>query len=294
MLVSIDKSAMTAEQREYPFRENLMQLVEEVGRANPLLNFICDPNCVTRDWNSKLPLPDGGTGGYEHMTYKVKVFQDGEELGALLVSSRYRRSVGSELVYGVESFRIRKERGRDDTAFSKDLKVALRTAKKTLVCRADEELVNHIYNQVKSDLFQLQNALRNAVRYSLDVSTEAMVYAEAAYVAHLQGKATVELPVKLVSIRNYEEYLKRCGDQKSCETLCNKFDNGDGYAIKVLEDGKLICIDTLDKRIIKYKDFDSLPNDIANKFAMFKVLSINEVYEHLGVKLTELFYFIVK
>jgi hypothetical protein len=63
--------------------------------------------------------------------YRVKVYQDGEHLGALHSTTRYSRDVGNEKVYGIESFRIRKERGNsDDTAYSKDMKVALRTVKK--------------------------------------------------------------------------------------------------------------------------------------------------------------------
>lgn len=297
MPVTINKEALTAEQRAYPLRPNLAELVVEVARMNPLLEFMCDPHCTTRDWNREKDNGNGERGGYENYIYKVKVLQDGEELGALTISTRYRRSVGSELVYGIESFRINKERGRSDTTYSKDLKVALRTAKKSLVARATDEMFSHVYNQVKHNLDNLLTSMRNGVRYAIDLSDEALAYAQAAYLAHRQGKSTVEMPVKLKSVRDYDEYLRRC-EQLECVTkLHDDFTNREGYAVKVLEDGKIVVV-RLDKLIneavVKYKDIDSLPSDMANKFVMFKVINDQEPYDHLGVKFENGFFFITK
>ena len=59
MSVTINKEAMTAEQRPYPMRENLAQLVTEVSRMNPLLDFMCDTHCTAKDWNRD-------SGGYDN------------------------------------------------------------------------------------------------------------------------------------------------------------------------------------------------------------------------------------
>jgi hypothetical protein len=287
MLVTINKESMTAEQRTYPMRENLAELVAEVARTNPLLEFMCDAHCTTKDWIS-------AKGGYDHFTYKVKVLQDGEELGALTISTRYRRAVGSENVYGIESFRISKERGRGDTTYSKDLKVALRTAKKTLVARATEEMFNHVYAQVKHNLDNLLATMRNGVRYSVDLNDEAMAYAQAAYSAYKQGKTTVEMPVKLKSVRDYDEYLRRCEHMDCVNKLVDNFKARNGYAIKVLEDGKIVCVHLDSNTVVKYQDIDNMPSDIANKFVMFKVINAQEPYDHIGVKFDGGFFFITK
>lgn len=294
MPVTINKEAMTAEQRAYPLRPNLAEFVTEVAHANPLLEFMCDTHCVTRDWNSNLVKENGEKGGYEHFTYKVKVLQDGEEVGALSTSTRYRRSVGSEMVYGVESFRISRERGRGDITYSKDLKVALRTAKKALVARATDEMFNHVYAQVKHNLDNLWSSMRNGVRYSIDMSEEAMIYAQAAYSAHKEGKTTVELPVKLKSVRDYDEYLRRCEQMDCVNKLNDDFKARNGYAVKVLEDGKIVSVNLEDNVVAKYQDIDSLPSDMANKFVMFKLISSHEPYDHLGVKFDGGFFFITK
>lgn len=294
MLVTVDKSELTAQQRELPYKNLLAELVETVGTANPLLSFGCDKTCLTKDWNRELPNPNGGTGAYEEKIYKVKVYQDGELLGALHSNTRYRRSIGAEDVYGIESFRISKERGAQSTTYTKDLKVALRTAKKMLMARGRDELYTHVFNIVRNQLRNFENDLRNGVRYSIDVSSEAMTYAELAYNAHLQGKTTVELPVQPKSVRNYEEYLTRCAQFKLAITMNNSFNDKKGYAVKVLDDNQIVVVTLADDSVTKYRDFDALPADIASKFAMFKVLQDKDPYEHIGVGLGEKFYFVVQ
>lgn len=295
MLVTIDKSELTAQQREYPHRELLDELVEAVGKANPLLTFKCDDKCLTRDWNKDKPnTVNGGTGAYDDKVYRVRVYQDGELIGGLVSDTRYRRSVGSEPVYGVESFRIHKERGAQDRVLTKDLKVALRTAKKMLVGRDDSELFNNIFSNVRNKLTSFSNDLRNAVRYSLDVSTECLAYAEAAYHAHMEGKTTVEMPVRLKSVSNFEEYLNRCGQYNCVETMSKAFSNKEGYAVKLFADGKILVIDLASDKLFKYPDFSSLPTEFANKFAMFKVIKEREPYAHIGVNLGDTFYYVVK
>ena len=237
---------------------------------------------------------NGGSGAYEELIYKVKAYQDGELVGALQSNSRYRRSIGSEEVYGVESFRINKERGANDTTYTKDLKVALRTAKKVLVARANDELFTHVYNQVRHKLQSFEHDMRNAVRYSVDVTAEAMAYAEAAYTAHLEGKTTVELPVKLKSINNYDEYLKRCSEYQVVKQMHDNFAKSAGYAVKLLDDNQLVVIDLAKNTVVKYKSFDTLPSEVSSKFAMFKVLQSREPYEHIGVDLDDKFYYVVQ
>jgi len=294
MLVTINKEALTAEQKTYPYRENLAQLIVEVSNAKPLLEFVCDKDCTIKDWNKDKVVENNGQGGYDHYIYKVKVLQDGEELGALTTTTRYRRSVGSELVYGVESFRISKGRGRGDTTYTKDLKIAIRTAKKVFVARANDELYNHIFNNIRDKLNSLLSSARNTVRYSLDTSDEAMAYAKAAYHAHKQGKTTVELPVKLASVRDYDAYINKCAELDCITNIWDAFQAKEGYTVKVLEDGKLISVNLADGVITKYDNIDAMPTEIANKFVMFKVLKVEEPFEHLGVMFENNFFFIVK
>jgi hypothetical protein len=294
MHVTVNKSALNVEQRGYPYRPKLEELLEAVSNSNPLLNFVCDEHCLTKDWDKELAKENGEKGGYAHYVYRVKVFQDGEELGSVRADTRYRRSIGAELVYGIESFRINKERGANNTTFTKDLKVALRTAKKAFVARASTELYAHIYGNVKNGLTNLFSNASNAVRWSLDTNTEAMEYAQAAYQAHKQGKTTVEMPVKLKSVRDYDDYMDRCDKRESANILFTAFHNKQGYAIKVMEDGKLICINLESNTVNKYETVEAMPTDITNKFVIFKVLTEHEAHAHLGVKLENNFFYVAQ
>jgi hypothetical protein len=294
MHVTVDKSALNHEQRGYPYREKLEELLEAVSNSNPLLSFVCDDKCLTRDWDRELVKENGEKGGYVNYVYRIKVFQDGEELGSVRSDTRYRRSIGSEVVYGIESFRINKERGSQNTTYTKDLKVALRTAKKSFVARANAELHAHIYSNVKQGLITLFSNASNAVRWSLDTNTEAMEYAKSAYNAHKEGKTTVEMPVKLKSVKDYDDYVQRCEKLEQANILFCGFHDKHGYAIKVMEDGKLICINLEADTVTKYEDVQAMPTEIANKFVMFKVLAPHEAYAHLGVKLDDQFFFIVQ
>jgi hypothetical protein len=294
MHVTVDKSALNHEQRGYPYREKLEELLEAVSNSNPLLSFVCDDKCLTRDWDRELVKENGEKGGYVNYVYRIKVFQEGEELGSVRSDTRYRRSIGAEVVYGIESFRINKERGSQNTTYTKDLKVALRTAKKSFVARANAELYAHIYGNVKQGLITLFSNASNAVRWSLDTNTEAMEYAKSAYNAHKEGKTTVEMPVKLKSVKDYDDYVQRCEKLEQANILFCGFHDKHGYAIKVMEDGKLICINLEADTVTKYEDVQAMPTEIANKFVMFKVLAPHEAYAHLGVKLDDQFFFIVQ
>lgn len=293
MLVTIDKSALSVEQKGYPLIDNLGGFVEEVAKANPLFSYACDPTCVYKIWDRELDNGSGGKGMYRHIINRVKVYQDGEHLGGLMVTERYRRSVGMELVYGVESFRISKERGRHDATFTKDIKIALRTVKKMMVVRGSQELFNHIYSSVSQKMVDHRNTMRNSVRYALDIQSEAMNYARAAYDAHKQGKATVEMPVKLASVRDYDKYLATCAELDVIANMCDKFSNKEGVPVKVLPDGKILCANLLDGSVMRYASFDELPENMKNAMAMFKVINELEPYDHLGIKLSDGFFFLV-
>jgi hypothetical protein len=294
MHVTVDKSALNHEQRGYAYREKLEELLEAVSNANPLLSFVCDDKCLTKDWDRELVKENGEKGGYVNYVYRVKVFQDGEELGSVRSDTRYRRSIGSEVVYGIESFRINKERGSQNTTYTKDLKVALRTAKKSFVVRANAELYAHIYGNVKHGIVNLFSNASNEVRWALDTNAEAMEYAKSAYKAHKEGKTTVELPVKLKSVKNYDDYVRRCDKLEQANILFCGFHDKHGYAIKVMEDGKLVCIDLESDTVTKYESVEAMPSEIANKFVIFKVLAEQEVYAHLGVKLADNFFYVVQ
>ena len=293
-MVNIDKKALTAEQRTLEFREGLAVLVLEVAKVRPLFDFVLDKDCLTKDWNRDKAMPNGGTGGYDEKVYRVKVYQDGEQLGALHTTTRYARNAGNELVYGVESFRINKERGNSNTTYSKDMKVTLRSVKKSMVARANNELIHHIKNNVGTGLHELYHMAMGAVRYSVNIQQEALNYTMKAYEAHLKGATEVAMPVKLASVNDLDEHHRRMEKVMSLTKLSMMYESKTGYCLHVQPDEKIVCYSLVEDTVHKHASIDELPKDVAEKFAMFKILPENDAYEHLGVKLKDNMFFIVQ
>lgn len=294
MLVTVDKSALNAEQREYPWRDGLMEIVTEVATVRPLFDFMLDTECITRDWNRDKKLPNGGTGGYDEKIYRVKVLQDGEALGALHSTTRYNRAVGSELVYGIESFRINKERGNSNTTYTKDMKVALRAVKRCMVGRANEELITHIKHNVRTSMQEVHNNCSSSVRYTMNTHAEAMNYILKAYEAHTQGKTEVVMPIKPMSISDLDEHHRRMEQLMHITKLNMMFEDKVGHCIHVQPDERIVCHSLAEGSVNKYASIDELPKGVADKFAMFKLIAENEPYSHLGVKLKDNFFYIAQ
>lgn len=294
MITTVDNSELTAEQRTYEYREGLENLVDKVANALPLLDFKLDKDCIAKDWNRNKPDGSGGTGAYDHHIYRVKVFQDGELLGALESSTRYNREVGRELVYGIESFRISKERGKANVTYTKDMKVALRTAKKTLVARESTELKDFLVGNVGSKLRELTNSNLGMVRYGLETYAEAMNYVMKAYDAHLEGKTEVMMPVKLTTVSDMDNHYTKMERFTHTKKLLDEWEINLGYAIKVQQDGTIVMYSLAKDQVRKFQSFDDLPTDVASKLAMFKVLEQAEAYSHLGAKLSDDFFYIAE
>lgn len=293
-MVQYDNTKLTTEQRGYPWRDGLMELVTEVAKVRPLFDFMLDTECITKDWNRDKKLPNGGTGGYDEKIYRVKVVQDGEVLGALHSTTRYSRNVGNELVYGIESFRINKERGNSNTTFTKDMKVALRAVKKNMVGRANEELIGHLKQNVLNNMREIYSTISGTVRYNMNVHNEAMNYVLKAYEAHTQGKTEVVMPIKPMSISDLDEHHRRMEQLMNITKLNMMFEGREGYCIHVQPDERIVCHSLADGGVHKHASIDELPKDVAEKFAMFKIIPENEPYAHLGVKLRDNFFFIAQ
>lgn len=294
MITTVDNSELTAEQRTYEYREGLENLVDKVANALPLLDFKLDKDCIAKDWNRNKPDGSGGTGAYDHHIYRVKVFQDGELLGALESSTRYNREVGRELVYGIESFRISKERGKANVTYTKDMKVALRTAKKALVARESTELKDFLFGNVGVKLRELTNSNLGVVRYGLETYSEAMNYVMKAYDAHLEGKTEVVMPVKLSTVSDIEAHYTKMEKYTHTQKLLDAWCNNLGHAIKVQQDGTMVMFSLAKDQVRKFQAFDELPTDIASKLAMFKILGEGEAYSHLGAKFDNSFFYITE
>jgi len=295
-MITIDRSTINIEQRESPLVGGLEEFALKVSMLKPLSNFKADDDCVKTEYSYKEETDEQGNTKMKQTRitciYKIKVFQDGEELGAISMSERYHQG-NKELVYGVHSFRINKERGDRESTLTKNLKVALRTIKKVLVSRADNELQTLLWDKVEAQLHSLVNSSRGHVTYATDMSNEVFNLAMLAYQARLKGEATLTVPSTLKSIKNLKDHDRNCECFTTASFLHEQAKSNAGYAVKSYPNGSFVVLMLTDRAVKKYASFDLLPDDIQNKLGMFKVIAINEPYAHLGCKFDEDIIYIV-
>jgi len=289
MITQLDMTNLDATHKKLGFRLDLDQFVDDVALIKPKARFSVDNDCVATDYvlNDKQQ--------YDHVRciYRVKVYEGGEQIGSLQTYEEYRQ--GKKVpTYGVESFRIEKERGRNDTTTSMHKKVAIRNAKKFLVARAKDELAEQIGNMVKNRVVQLAGNFENSVIWAVNQSNIARDYALAAYQARLDGSGTVTLQANNAqytgNIKNVDDTVAKYLEAKALKDMV---DTKQGYGVQAYTDGSYAIVSFKTGEVAKYQHFEDIPPDISEKLGMFKVIGQNEVYAHLGVKVLEHAFYIV-
>jgi len=297
-MVNIDKSGVKAEYRNAPFRNDLESFVEQVSLLKPLCEFKAEENSVSINHNYEEV--DDGKGGTKMERnnkaeiYYVNVYQDGERLGGLSVTERYSRG-NKEWVYGVESFRISKERGNPESTYTKNIKVALRTVKKVFVNRQNEELIGLIKGQVDNQLRDLERQAYSYIKYDVNTEDEVMGYVLSAYKARKAGIDTVTLPAIPQSVASkLEKHEKLCNEWDEANDLVEHKKSGKGYAVSIFSNGSLAIYSYATQTLKKYKELEEVPQAIREKVAMFKVINQDEPYSNLGCKFRGDMLFIVE
>ena len=288
-MIKYDDSSLNVELRgKLPLHEGLEDFAMKVSLAKPMINFVVDKDC-TRDRFMK-----NGADDSEYKTFinSLNVYERGERLGAISCDIRYRGSE-KDLVYEVESFRINKSRGAKGKTASKEMKVAIRVAKKTLIARADDEASTLIKDKLAEGILTIYNSAWNAVRWGINSNEEAFLYARMAYLARKGGEDYVSLPTKLATVTDRAMHDKQCAEAEDATYLKNIFLSDNGYGVQELVDGSLYVYSLMDKSIKRYNSFDDLPDVVQSKYGMFKVLKDLEVVPTIGVKLREGFGFVV-
>jgi len=291
MLTQIDKSGMSNAKKVVELEPSLDEYIDKLAMLKPLCKFVATDDHIVSSWRSFVN-EEGKKDRkiFEYLSY-VSVYQDGEHLGDIGVEEVYRKNEGGYCgVYFVKSFRVEKSRGRDNTTFSKHLKVVLRTANKVFIPRADEELISQISSHVNYQVNCLVSNFYNQTRYSIDCDTEAMNYAHLAYKAHLRGESTVTLPSVLATAnRRDRDFEKLIGMYDEALKLHDHYNKGNkGFAVQAKLDGSFVVYN-YDKNepdtLCKYNSIDDMPKHLGDKLSALKLLDKCEPVGHIGSKL---------
>ena len=284
MITQLDMTNLDAKHKKLGFRLDLDQFVDEVALLKPKAKFAVDNDCVATDY-----VMNQATQTYDHFNciYRVKVFEGGEQIGSLQTFEEYRQGKKVQ-TYGVESFRIEKERGRSDTTTSMHKKVAIRNAKKFLVARAKDELADQIGSIVKDRVKQLAGNFENQVCWSVSQSNIATDYAVASYHARKEGSGAVTLNANnahyINNIKHTDDTVAKYLEAKALDDMVKA---KRGYGIQTYTDGSSAVLSLHTSEVTKYQHFEDIPTDISEKLGMFKVINGGEPYSHLGVKLVD-------
>jgi hypothetical protein len=290
-MIKYDDSALAfADRGNLPLFEKLEEFADKVSLLKPMANFVVTTNCTT---NRNVRVEGKLEKEFVTFIYRFEVLERGEKLGAISCQERYRGG-DRDIVYGVESFRIDKSRGHRNETQSKDIKVAMRLVKTMLVARADNEAIQLIRDKVSEGINSVYGTHYNGVKWSIDCTDEAMLYARTAYLASLRGEETVTLPVKLMSVNNPANYNTSFALYEDARYISNSYKAERGYAIQALIDGGFYVYSLADKVINRYDDFYTLPENIQGKYGMFKVLKEEEIVTTIGVKLRDGFSYVVE
>lgn len=273
-MVDIDKSQLNVNDRDtIPYSDNLLDFAYQVGLAKPLSKLVVDPSCIDTIWKN---------GESTKYIRNIKIFENGEELGFITTGTRHLAG-NREQVYGVGSFRIIKERGGSAT-LTKDIKVALRTVKRMLISRADDELIELIKNKVEMNIRNIMYHSKNHIRWAVDIDEEIIFYVMQAYHARKRGADTVMLPSSIVSVKDTKEHEVACEIFEAISDLELAHNAKTGYGVMLKADGGYVVYDYALNALEKYPSFYGLPVHIQEKVGIFKLLKDDEPVLKMGCK----------
>ena len=290
-MIAVDRSKLKAEWRHTAeYMPNLEEFLQKVAMAKPLCSFAVTDKCVmTNHYRDK----ETDTVLQRSQIYAIKVYENGEKLGEIGVTDRYRNG-SNEKVYFVNSFRIIKFRGGRHTTTSADLKVALRAVKQSFVARADDELKTQIRNQIDENINSQHNQGENTIRWDFDQNSELAFYAMEAYKARQRGDKYAMMPIRPVSVKNLTDHDKKCEQFEHTSALFHMVKAKLGYGIKTNPMGGLNVYDFATDTVTKYESFSDLPENIQHKYAMFKVLKNGEPITTIGCKFNDEYCYVVQ
>jgi hypothetical protein len=287
-MIVVDRSKLKAEYRNANYAEGLEDYLHKVSMLKPLATFsVSDKGIESEHYR------DGEENKVRYTAWRIRVFENGERIGAISREARYRNGA-KEMVYGVEGFRIKKSRGDPNTTLTADIKKAMAVVKKTFLPRQDDELTEQIRTKVTSGIEAKYASLSNLIRWDFSVESEMAFYAMEAYKARRMGDQYCSMPAKPISIKKLDEHDKKCDAFEHIGELKQMVIAKQGYGIKANVDNSLIVYSYATNTVKRYEAFNDLPEAIAQKYAVFKVLKVDEPVSHIGCMFADNFAFVVQ
>ena len=284
-MITFDRSVLKSDYRDAEVEPKLMEFANAVSLAKPRINFVVDDQCIHKEYTAN---------DKKHFLRTLRVFEDGEQLGEIGITRRYS-SGAYDLVYKIRSFRIKKERGDANGTMAKDLKVAVRHAKKAFVSREAKELIEQVKNHVDNALAYLESRAQHELTWTLDTYAIATKIALASYDARQKGEESISIDSKvMIDASRLSMHDEKCATYKTVKYLDDLRKSSKGYAVFTRIDNSLIVYSYATNTVKRYDSFEHLPKEIQDKYAMFKVLNKDEAHDNIGCKFEEGYAYVVE
>jgi hypothetical protein len=287
-MIEVNRNRVKAEWRNSEYKKGLEEFLTKVAMLKPLAKFHLSDRCIeTKHYM------EGEERKTKYEVFRVKVYENGERLGSISIQGRWRNGQNEEC-YAVEGFRVAKSRGSRNLTTTSDLKKAISVVKKVFTPRVDDELTRLIKDKVTSGIKNLHSSCANTLRWEFNVEGEIAMYAMQAYHARKHGEDKCYMPAKPISIKDLDKHDKKCDEFEHANELKNMVDAKLGYGVKANADNSLVVYNYATDTVQKYISFEDLPSNIKEKYAVFKVLKVNEPISHIGCMIGEGFSFVAK
>jgi len=288
-MIAVDKTKLKAEWRNLDYAKNLEEFLEKVAMVKPLAKFSVSDKCVQGERYRDATDNEVKT---RQFIASIRVYENGEKLGSIGITSRWRNGQNED-AYGVESFRIHKSKGARNMITTSDMKKAISVVKKMFAPRQDTELVDLIRNKVTGFVKGASDTMTNQLRWDFNIEGELALYAMEAYKARRRGDSTCSMPAKPISISDISKHDDKCERYEVAKHLKDLIIAKQGYGVKANADNSLVVYSYATDTVQRYESFNELPENIQQKYAMFKVLKEGEAITTIGCYYSEGFAFVV-
>ena len=214
---------------------------------------------------------------------KLFVFCEDENMGELLVDTRYSRSSGTDLVWEIKCWRIENERGSRNTTKTTKLDVAKRAVKKYFLPKGLDEVLENS----KDVLYNCDRAL---VRLASDISRNALFknhsdLQEYVYYQLTGQEIPIQLKQRVETKMTSDKYHKAMSefdlaasmDARKDKLIVIRHKGGYLYREPVARDGDV-------KMATMFQSFEELPSLWQDRLAVLQLMEDEEVVRDVGYR----------
>jgi predicted transcriptional regulator with HTH domain len=210
----------------------------------------------------------------------VEVFDGEQKLGSIGFVRQYTKN-GYEDVYRIFSRKIVKSRGDRNIKNTKNLKSALKLAKEFFVKDSPNQLFDRIYGNFKRSYIDLS---RQATDTYKNICGSMYVKSFEYVLSIIDGEPQTIHP-DILQVVNSDNFRQRRDNYRIAKSVGKALESCTGAIVYVDRESKLTLIDLDTKVFTKIESTYDLPKNYQEKYAMLKIMELNQPIEGVGVKM---------